>query len=482
MKRARQTVEAEEQQLFHTQQELFDKIQASYNNDNDIQHLHQQVDDITTSYNQHIAPVTSTSPSPSPSPTNALPSAITTTTPPWKDHRVAFSDASVRTQKTMVQEGRSAIASIFHGPNSVAEFIAANPNEAVIALKNKEFSRTMKDVVRDSVIADVWLLLQEACRIHDTANVSLKKFRAFRESHSELFPSERVGLSFARRLCGTKRHSTLCILFEQELRKELDIQTASAIPVHSHEIQIGSVRVRYSQTNVKEKVTAVLQALFNLGLIDSHTKIKIKVSGDGYRSTTKTGYVVIGFVVLDGAHPHNREQTWALHVGHHAESTIDLAAISKELADQLDEVLATGVKLKKADETIEFGVDLFVSADQKFLCAILGLGGPSKAFFCPWCEAHRSERHLFKPCTLRTSRRLAELAKQTAEIRCTRSEKALEAWISSEYTASTMETRPSLTVYGAVMLQKGIRRALCGMPCSRILIWITWCRTCFISS
>lgn len=174
----------------------------------------------------------------------------------------------------------------------------------------------------------------------------------------------------------------------------------------------------------------MLDAFWRLGLLDKKTSIRIKISGDGYKSTSRTGYVVLGFSLLEGTNFHDANHLWALHIGKHSEATTDLKAISETMAQQLDEILSTGVDLRNGHESIHLDAELLLSADQKFLCAVLGLGGPSKNYFCPWCEATKKERHSFKPSTLRTTKRISELAKLVADTRKCKSKDALERWIS----------------------------------------------------
>lgn len=218
----------------------------------------------------------------------------------------------------------------------------------------------------------------------------------------------------------------------QDCVRELANQNAAALPVESREIQIGEARIRYSKTNAREKIHSVLLSFWRLGLLQNKTSVRIKISGDGYKNTSRTGYVVLGFAVLEGARVHDRNHIWTLHIGTHAEATVDLKAISEELSSELEEVLRTGVNLRTGHESFHLDAELFLSADQKFLCAVLGLGGPSKTFFCPWCEATKKERHSFRPSTRRTMTRISELAKLVADMRKHKSKEALDRWISGE--------------------------------------------------
>jgi len=53
------------------------------------------------------------------------------------------------------------------------------------------------------------------------------------------------------------------------------------------------------------------------------------------------------------------------------------------------------IELQNSKVTIlqkEYIVEFYLSADQKFLHILLGLGGPCSEFFCPWCECTKKDR------------------------------------------------------------------------------------------
>jgi len=223
----------------------------------------------------------------------------------------------------------------------------------------------------------------------------------------------------------------MCVLL-QSSQEELKKQTAQALPVNSQTIKIGNKIISFAQTNVKDKIKAVLQCYLDLGLLDGLESVDIKISGDGYRNTTKTGYVVLGFVVLVGDHVHDRHHTWINHIGKHDETFYEISGMTTEIARDLEEILTNGVMLKRGSSDVSIKIDLYISADQKFLCSILGLSGPTTNFFCPLCEIEKEERHLFTPKTKRKQDEHKKLAEIVEKLRKTGTKTELQTHISSE--------------------------------------------------
>lgn len=72
------------------------------------------------------------------------------------------------------------------------------------------------------------------------------------------------------------------------------------------------------------------------------------------------------------------------------EDYINLKETHKPLFDQLAD-LSKSKQFKIGDKIFE--IDLFVGGDMTFLQILLGLGGSTGDFACPWCKVHKNDRY-----------------------------------------------------------------------------------------
>ncbi len=178
-----------------------------------------------------------------------------------------------------------------------------------------------------------------------------------------------------------------------------------SVPVELKEKVVKNVRIKYCETNVAMKVNSVLSAFAELDILQKNSTIKLKISGDGYKHSTRTGFIVLTFTMLEGESVHDSMHTWALSIANAAEQTVFLQEIAKDIAAALENILLHGYTFDNGND-VHFDVDLFACADQKFLCALLGLRGPTTTYFCPWCEIERKKKHdLLSKVPLRTMKR-----------------------------------------------------------------------------
>lgn len=168
-----------------------EKVVGSFDDENSAHAISNEVTSLLTTYNNRFAAVSATTAQPQHTQTHQL--AQQQQKQPWIKHRVSFSQASKKTQRAMNQEARSAVQAIFQGPSAVSDFITENESDALTAIKSSPSLRNaVKELVREEILDEVRFTPTELCRIHDTANVSLKKLRKFRQDHRDLFPSETV--------------------------------------------------------------------------------------------------------------------------------------------------------------------------------------------------------------------------------------------------------------------------------------------------
>lgn len=94
------------------------------------------------------------------------------------------------------------------------------------------------------------------------------------------------------------------------------------------------------------------------------------------------------FTLLDLEHPHSRIATWEFAIVDASEDHATLLALAKKFRQKIQNMIATGVLLHGE----VYIVDLYLSADQKFLHIVLGLKGCTSKYWCPWCEATKDEK------------------------------------------------------------------------------------------
>ena len=116
--------------------------------------------------------------------------------------------------------------------------------------------------------------------------------------------------------------------------------------------------------------------------------LRVKLSGDGYKRSENAGHVVWTFSLLDMEQPHSALATWDFAVANTIEKYEPLLEISWYFQKSIQDIILTGANLNGE----LFTVDLYLSADQKFLLFILGLKGATSKYWCVWCEISKEDK------------------------------------------------------------------------------------------
>jgi hypothetical protein len=123
-------------------------------------------------------------------------------------------------------------------------------------------------------------------------------------------------------------------------------------------------------------------------LTPKNSTIRVKISGDGYLATAKAGQVMWCFTMLDMEHVHSQLATWEFAVIDSAENHATLLALAEKFRPSLEDVFINGAKIY--DQL--YIVDIYLSADQKFLHVIFGLRGACSKYWCVWCVIDKSHK------------------------------------------------------------------------------------------
>ena len=132
--------------------------------------------------------------------------------------------------------------------------------------------------------------------------------------------------------------------------------------------------------NIKDGPKTLLNIQKNKGFSSSN-KLQIKFSGDGAKVSKISNYVIFSLSVLNGDTP---------NLSYNQLNTVNLRDICKPLFQQLSE-LDKNKTINVGDQDYE--TEIFVGGDMKFLQILLGLGGSTGDFVCPWCKVHKYDRH-----------------------------------------------------------------------------------------
>lgn len=180
---------------------------------------------------------------------------------------------------------------------------------------------------------------------------------------------------------------------EEANTREKQEQNNKALPVESSVCSVGTENIKYSATDLLQKLDGVVRALAQKKLLTNvDNKIRVKISGDGFKRSVKNGDVSFSFVILDTQEVHSNLASWDVLIAECNEDAKHLHAVSKPLLERIASILDNNsVQLNNKDII----VDLYLVADQKFLMLLLGLGGPKFTFFCSWCECSVEDKGNF---------------------------------------------------------------------------------------
>ena len=140
--------------------------------------------------------------------------------------------------------------------------------------------------------------------------------------------------------------------------------------------------------NLNSELQRMIKFQLNKGVKDN--KFQIKFSGDGARVSRISNFVIFSVAILTNEINLSYNQLNTLAVVKCDENYENLRDSCKPLFDQLSEI--SEKKQITVDEQ-NFEIDLFVGGDMKFLQILLGLGGSTGDFACPWCKIHKQDRH-----------------------------------------------------------------------------------------
>lgn len=140
-------------------------------------------------------------------------------------------------------------------------------------------------------------------------------------------------------------------------------------------------------------LTSEIERLIKFEVNQSTTeikKIKIKFSGDGAKVSRISNFVIFSISNLKEDVNLSVHQLNTVAVVQCDENYDNLRDTCKPLFDQLTEFCNT--KSITVDGQI-YSLDFFVGGDMKFLQILLGLGGSTGDYACPWCKVHKNDRH-----------------------------------------------------------------------------------------
>ena len=215
--------------------------------------------------------------------------------------------------------------------------------------------------------------------------------------------------------------------------------------------------VSYTTSDVVKKLSCLIRAYLGAGKlkyreIDGKKITRVKISGDGFNTTKKSGMVAITINLLDVEHHHSRDSLVDLllyEAGEKADVLQELGAGilrqmirlmtpegsrmvdtfsderrgAEEGESDVTEIEGTGGRLldekgNPLQGVEDVRVEFFLSADQKFMNMIRGLSSCNHEYFCAWCTTRRSNIAKFyqyfenEEALLRTKDRMDSIAKK----------------------------------------------------------------------
>ena len=133
----------------------------------------------------------------------------------------------------------------------------------------------------------------------------------------------------------------------------------------------------------------VLVGMGDLQLDGIGSKITIKFSIDGF-IRSRIAFLIATITVLDAQRPHSQHATFAFgHARGSENNDIHIDAFISALIPHLEHIVKAGIALKhpKTKKFIQLMIQLLLSADQKALMKMCGVGGPCSTYFCMWYVA-----------------------------------------------------------------------------------------------
>lgn len=181
----------------------------------------------------------------------------------------------------------------------------------------------------------------------------------------------------------------LSMIFDDMPRKYLLVQCREDLNTIYHIERLPANKPGV-MINIKDELKRLLNIQINKGF-NSSNKLQIKFSGDGAKVSKISNYVIFSLAVLNGDTPNlSYNQLNTVAIVKCDENYDNLRDTCKPLFQQLSE-LDKNKTINVGDQDYE--IEIFVGGDMKFLQILLGLGGSTGDFACPWCKVHKNDRH-----------------------------------------------------------------------------------------
>jgi len=172
------------------------------------------------------------------------------------------------------------------------------------------------------------------------------------------------------------------------LDENCNIGSTADIEVDEEDVELFVYR------NVVEIFQVVILKMREDNIVNIGDKLFVKLGGDGRQVGRQVKHTMITICILnegDNVLKPDHQYAVSLQVGQ--EKYEYLAATLYNLNLELTELEKNGFK-DSLDQ--HWSVELFVSADWKFLALVLGINGPTANYFCFYDNCHKSEIHDMK--------------------------------------------------------------------------------------
>lgn len=141
------------------------------------------------------------------------------------------------------------------------------------------------------------------------------------------------------------------------------------------------------QLSFKESLEEQVIRLQGKGVLNSNTKIKVKISGDGTNIGKRLKIVNLTYTILNERDIAMSEKgNYILAIIKTTESYDNLKATLADLNDEMQNLKQICVGDYKCD------IEYFLGGDWKFLACVCGLGAANQDYACIWCKCPRNER------------------------------------------------------------------------------------------
>ena len=115
--------------------------------------------------------------------------------------------------------------------------------------------------------------------------------------------------------------------------------------------------------------------------------LKIKLSGDGTNIGKRLKIVNITYTII------NESRVAMAEVGNYPLAILKCKEDYEGLKEALSDIKEELKNLKKINiDGIEYGIELFLGGDWKFLAVVCGIGAANQDFACIWCFCPRNKR------------------------------------------------------------------------------------------